>query len=196
MQRRPGGPGGRRDLRLYARELAHQHHPEPARAAALTRALGFYVASAWRTLALLRPGDYRLARMDERWGKGGLEFADEQAALSWLEIERANLLAAIRQAAATPGVPPEIAVRLTHALVGFFWVRSHWDDLVEMNRIALVVARRTGDLSAQAQAHNDLGGAYPRLGYAEALACHRQSLAIRRELGEPHAEAASLWSWA
>jgi DNA-binding SARP family transcriptional activator len=48
-------------LRLYARELAHQHHPGPARAAALTRALGFYMASAWRTLALLRPGDYRLA---------------------------------------------------------------------------------------------------------------------------------------
>jgi tetratricopeptide (TPR) repeat protein len=179
-------------LRLHARELAHQRHPEPARAAALTRALGFYVASAWRTLALLRPGDYRLARMDEQWRKGGLEFADEQAALSWLEIERANLLAAIRQAAATPGVPPEIAVQLTHALVGFFWVRSHWDDLAEVNRIALAVARRTGDLSAQAQAHNDLGGAYRWLGYAEALACHQQSLAIRRELGDLRGMAASL----
>jgi len=68
-------------LRLYARELAWQHHPEPVRAATLTRAIGFYVASAWQTLALLRPGDYRLERADDRWRKGGLEFADEQAAL-------------------------------------------------------------------------------------------------------------------
>jgi hypothetical protein len=58
-------------LRLYARELAGQHYPEPVWAAALTRALGFYVASAWQTLGLLRPGDYRLARMGDRWRKGG-----------------------------------------------------------------------------------------------------------------------------
>jgi hypothetical protein len=88
-------------LRLYARELADQHYPEPVRAAALTRALGFYVASAWNTLAVLRPGDYRLARADGRWRKGGLEFANQQAALGWLEAERANLLAAVRQATAT-----------------------------------------------------------------------------------------------
>jgi hypothetical protein len=68
-------------LRLYARELAHQDHAEPARAAALTRAIGFYVASAWQTLAVLRPGDYRLARTDTRWRKGGLDFADDRAAL-------------------------------------------------------------------------------------------------------------------
>ena len=62
------------------------------------------MATAWRTLALLRPGDYRLARADSRWSSGGLEFADDTAALGWLESERANLLAAVQQAAASPGV--------------------------------------------------------------------------------------------
>jgi hypothetical protein len=60
-------------VRLYARELARHQHPKPERAAALSRALGFYVATAWQTLALLRPGDYRLALADERWRKGGLK---------------------------------------------------------------------------------------------------------------------------
>jgi hypothetical protein len=73
-------------LRLYAREQASHRHPEPERAAALVRAFGLYVA-------------------DGRWRKGGVELADAATALDWLDAERANLLAAVRQAAATPGVP-------------------------------------------------------------------------------------------
>ncbi len=108
-------------LRLYARELAGQQHSEPVRAAALTRALGFYVASAWQTLGLLRPGDYRLAGMGDRWRKGGLEFADDQSALRWLEVERGNLLAAVCQAATTPDVPDEIVTQLAQALSASLW---------------------------------------------------------------------------
>jgi DNA-binding transcriptional ArsR family regulator len=92
-------------LRLYARELALEHHGDPARAAALTRALGFYAATVWHTMALLRPADHRLALVEARWSKDGLELDDDSAALHWLEAERANLLAAVRQAATTPGRP-------------------------------------------------------------------------------------------
>jgi hypothetical protein len=120
------------------------------------------VATAWQTLKMLRPGDYRLARADDRWRKGGLEFADEQSALAWLEAERANLLAAVRQAATSLGLPAEVAVQLAQALFGFFWVRSHWDDGVRVNRIALGVARRMGDQAAQTQALNDLAGGHLR----------------------------------
>jgi DNA-binding SARP family transcriptional activator/Flp pilus assembly protein TadD len=180
-------------VRLYVRELACRHHDESARAAALTRALGFYTATAWQTLPLLRPGDYRMTRMDDRWAKGGLELADEQSALRWLEAERPNLLAAVRQAAATPGVPPEIALQLAQALFGFFSVRCHWQDWVQVDQIALGVARRIGDRAAQAQAHNDLGYAYWLQGrFEEAVACHQQSLVICRELSDRYGEGLSL----
>ena len=180
-------------LRLYARELACEQHPEPERTAALTRALGLYVATAWQTFELLRPGDHRLASRDARWGKDELEFADEQAALDWLEAERANLLAAVEQAATTPGVPAEIAIQLAHALFGFFVVRSHRDDWVRVNQTALRVARRMGDLAAQAQAHNDLGIAYELQGrYDHALASLQESLALRRRLGDRLGLAAGL----
>jgi DNA-binding SARP family transcriptional activator/tetratricopeptide (TPR) repeat protein len=180
-------------LRLYARELADQHHPEPVRAAALARAIGLYVASAWQTLELLRPGDYRLTRADDRWRKGGLEFADEQAALAWLEAERANLLAAIGQAAATPGVPAGMAIQLTQALSGFFWVRSHLRDWVQANQIALGIARRLGDRPAQAQASYDLAAAYWRQGhYEQVLAWLHECLALRRKLGDRLGQAVSL----
>jgi DNA-binding SARP family transcriptional activator/tetratricopeptide (TPR) repeat protein len=180
-------------LRLYARELAAQRHPEPERAAALTRALGFYAATTWGTLAVLRPGDHRLARADARWRKGGLELPDEHSALAWLEAERANLLAAIQQAATTPGIPNELATQLAHALFGFLWVRGHWDDWVRVSQLALAAARRTGDRAAQAHAHNDLGLAHYRQGrYEQALACHQEGLAIFRELRDRRGQAASL----
>jgi DNA-binding SARP family transcriptional activator len=180
-------------LRLYARELAQERHAAPERAAALGRALGLYVATAWHTLALLRPGDPRLARADDRWTTGGLELADAATALDWLDTERANLLAAVRQAAATPGVPAEITIQLAQALFGYFSVRSHSRDWVQVNQTALGIARRLGDLAAQAQAHNDLGLGHSRQGrFQEALACHQQSLAIRQELGDQQGQAASL----
>jgi DNA-binding SARP family transcriptional activator/tetratricopeptide (TPR) repeat protein len=180
-------------LRLYARELARELHPEPERAAALQRAFGLYVATAWHTLSLLRPGDHRLDRADDRWSKGGLEFADDKAALGWLEAERPNLLAAVQQAAATPGVPAAMAIQLAQALYGFFLVRSYWQDCVQVNQVALGAARQLRDRAAQAQAHNDLGVVCWRQGrYAEALVYQQESLAIRRELGDRYGQAGSL----
>jgi DNA-binding SARP family transcriptional activator/DNA polymerase III delta prime subunit len=179
-------------LRVYARELACQRRGELERAAALTRALGYYTASAWQALAVLSPGDRRLAHADDRWRKGRVEFADATSALAWSEAERPNLLAAIRQAA-TPGVPGEIATQLAQALFGFFVVRGHQQDWVRANQVALGIARRTGDRSAQAQALNDLGIAYKRYGrYSEALTCHHESLALFGELGDRSGHAYSL----
>jgi hypothetical protein len=41
----------------------------------LTRALGFYVATAWHTMALISRTDHRHASVDDRWNKDRLEFA-------------------------------------------------------------------------------------------------------------------------
>jgi DNA-binding SARP family transcriptional activator/tetratricopeptide (TPR) repeat protein len=180
-------------LRLYARELAQQH-PARARSAALTRALASYLATVWQTLKLLRPGDYRLERVDQRWRGGGLTFGDDHTALEWLDAERANLVAAVEQAATSaPGVPDEIAVQLAHALYAFFLMRGHWDDWAHVNQIALDVTRGKGDLIGQAQVHSDLGVRYWRLGrYEDAVACLQESLTIRRSVGDRPGQAASL----
>jgi DNA-binding SARP family transcriptional activator/tetratricopeptide (TPR) repeat protein len=182
-------------LRLYARELASQQHREPERTAALTHALGFYVSSAWQTLAVLRPGDHRLARTDDHWRTGGLQFTDTQAALGWLEAERANLLAAVGQAATTPAVANELAIQLAHALFGFFLVRNYLPDWEQVNHTALEVARRIDDRAAQAQTLNDLGIVHRWQGsYEQAVACQHESLSIWRDLGDRRGQAASLGS--
>jgi DNA-binding SARP family transcriptional activator/tetratricopeptide (TPR) repeat protein len=179
-------------LRLYAREQVAEHDPDLARSSALTRVLGFYVATAWHTLDLLRPGDYRLGRADERWLTGGLQFPDTRAALEWLEAERANLLTAVQQGARNPAVPPELAIQLAQALFGYLSVRCYWEDRIQVNQTALAVATRLGDHAAQGQALVDLGLSRFRQGrYDEAVANHREARAIFRRLGDRHGLAAS-----
>ena len=185
-------------VRLYARRHAGRRHTDAERQAALARVAGFYAAVAWRTLALVRPGNRRLAAADPRWARGGLEFDGAAAALDWLETERANVLAALAQVALatagdSPAIPPELPGQLAQALFGFFAVRGHWHDGVRANQIALRVAERLGDRAAQASAHNDLGLAYARQGrYARAITHQRESLAVSRELGDRPAQAAVL----
>jgi len=174
-------------VRLSAREHAARQHPEVERLAAMLRLLGFYTATAWHALALLRPDDPRLTRADQRWTSGGLRFSGAAEALAWLRADEANLLAAIAQATATPGVPATLAPRLAHALFGFFLTLGDRGDGVEADQTdqtALEVAGRASDRAVLAQAETDLGVAFElQAGYDQALASLQESLAMQRELG-------------
>ncbi|MFL6073819.1 MAG: tetratricopeptide repeat protein [Mycobacteriales bacterium] len=179
-------------LRLYARELAGRE-PDDRRTAALIRVAEFYTATAWRASRLLRPGDYRTARTATRWERDGLPLADVRAALAWLDAERANLVAAVLQAAREPGVPDELAVQLASMLYAYFMNRSHWGDWLAVDEAALAAARRAGDLPGQAQMHNDLSAYRWRIGdYDMAIASLEESLAIRRAIGDRRAQGACL----
>jgi DNA-binding SARP family transcriptional activator/tetratricopeptide (TPR) repeat protein len=181
-------------LRLHARQHATHQQPEQQRLDALTRLFGYYAATAWHTLALIRPRDHRLATADRRWTDGAPPFASVLAALCWLEAERANLLSAITQAAQLARViPAELPGQLARALHGFFSVRSYWQDCARANQTTLELAVRTGDRDTQAHALNDLGVAHEFLGrYQQAVTSHQHSLAIRRQLGLRQGQAASL----
>ena len=181
-------------LRLYGRELAAGLASPAERSAALTRTFGFYLATVWQTMAVLRPGDYRLGRADPRWTDGGLEFADAAGALAWLESERANLLAAVRQIAeAEPAVPGEMAVEIAHALFGFFRVRGYWGEAVQLYETALAVATAINNRPAQASIRLDIGTALGQLSrYAEALECLYECLALHREFGDQQGQATAL----
>jgi tetratricopeptide (TPR) repeat protein len=122
-----------------------------------------------------------------------LELTDATEALAWLEAERANLVAAVRQAATAPGVPSAAAVRLANALVGFFLQCGYWHDWQEVNQTALAVARQTGDRAGEAIVLCDLGGMLVRRGDQEQAVAHfEEVLAIYRELGDRAGHAATL----
>ncbi|MGI8333827.1 tetratricopeptide repeat protein [Actinomadura scrupuli] len=181
-------------VRLYAHQFAAAHCAQDERNAFLTRLIGFYTATAWRSLTLLRPGDYRLASAEPRWSLDGQRLRTVQETLEWLELERDNLLAAVTQAAAAvPALSSEAAGRLSRALSACLDRRGYWRDAVRTGLIALELAERYEDRAAQAYAHNDLGFAYRRLGhYEEAIRHLETGLSLFRDLDHPAGRAYAL----
>ncbi|MDQ1036924.1 DNA-binding SARP family transcriptional activator [Streptomyces sp. V3I8] len=88
-------------VRLYARACAERDEQPPSeRAAAMSRLLDFYLATAAGVYAIERPGD-RLVDHLETTQYPGLRFTEGSAALDWLYTEAAPLLACVRQSAGT-----------------------------------------------------------------------------------------------
>ena len=100
-------------------------------------------------------------------GHPPLAFASTEAALAWYDDERANIVAATRQAAAA-GLH-EVAWRLPPTLFPLFNRRGNWADCVTTHRVAAESAAKTGDRLGEAWALNQLGFALVRLCDPEAF---------------------------
>nr|MDT0659055.1 BTAD domain-containing putative transcriptional regulator [Micromonospora sp. DSM 115978] len=179
-------------LRIFARDLA-QREPSTATHAALHRLFGWYVATTWRGFQVLRPADSRPAPALAVAAEAP-PFADADAALRWLERERANLVVAVCQAAGTAvGEHAAVAPQLARALFAFFHVRGYLRDWIKVNEIALAVARRTGDELGQAFACRDLGAAHETRGqYRRAQRYLEEGLARYTGIGDRPGRAACL----
>ncbi|WP_425245893.1 AfsR/SARP family transcriptional regulator [Streptomyces sp. NEAU-NA10] len=84
-------------VRLYARACAERDEQPPGeRAAAMSRLLDFYLATAAGVYAIERPGDRLVDHLEETEHQG-LSFEDRHAAQDWLYAESVCLLACVRQ---------------------------------------------------------------------------------------------------
>ena len=163
-------------LRLFARERLAAEEPERERRAALERALGWYLATGRQAASYLRP---------LRPGTPGdpAQFPTYAQALAWLEAERPNLVAAVRQAAQQGW--DRLTWQLAEVLWAFFKLRRYWDDWQETAELGLLAARRTGDPAATGRLLYDLGYVLrDRRRHPEPAALLEESLAIFRELGD------------
>lgn len=179
-------------VRLFGRALPLDTRLVEPAAAALGRLSAWYAATAWQAFRLLRPADPR-PESAGRWAVGGSSFPTVAEALEWLEAERPNLVAAVRQVAASPGLAGGAATSLARALFGFFHVRGYLNDWVDVNEAARAIAQRAGDRTAEAHACRDLGAAHEVRGeYTEALACLRAGLDGYASVGDLAGQAACL----
>ncbi|MEU6512102.1 cyclophane-containing RiPP biosynthesis TPR protein HaaT [Streptomyces sp. NPDC046942] len=76
-------------------------------------------------------------------------------ALSWLETERANILACVRRANGLALY--DLVVRLAAAMAPFLRQAGPWDQAVGLHRTAVEAARHTGDQRARGDALAELG---------------------------------------
>jgi tetratricopeptide (TPR) repeat protein len=130
--------------------------PGPVRRAALERLFDHYVAAA------------------------------DGAAVTWLDAERANLIAVARAAADAR------TVRLSAGLAGYLDGRAHYRDALDLHGLAREAARTAGDRAGEGRACGRLGTVHRRLGdYQAALEWYRAALAIHRDVGDRAGESAT-----
>jgi len=173
-------------LRVYASERAEADLSAEDRATSVRRLLGWYMHTADAAATAVSPHRYNMP-LEAAADPGPAGFAGGDEALAWYDSERANLVAATRQASSL-GLH-EIAWRLPAPLWQLFDSRGNWADCITTDRIALDSARRAGNRQGEAWILNSLGEALGITGESEGIGFLEQALAIRREIGDRMGEA-------
>jgi DNA-binding SARP family transcriptional activator/tetratricopeptide (TPR) repeat protein len=174
-------------LRVYATERAQEEETQAVRDEAVGRLLRWYLGTAQAAADRVSPLRYQVPAEAAADDYPPLGFPSVEEAFAWYDDERANIVAATRQAAAV-GLH-DIAWRMPPTLFPVFSRRSNWADCVTTNRVGLESARLAGNRAGEAWTLNQLGFALARLRDEEAFTHLEQALTIRRELGDTNGEA-------
>jgi DNA-binding winged helix-turn-helix (wHTH) protein len=167
-------------LRDYGRGLAAAHDSRGEEHLALTRLLDFYLATAAAAMGILGHG-YLQSVADPDAPLPA--FADEMAALAWLDAERGSLAAAIALAAG--GHWPGHATGLAATIFGYLDVGGYFAEAIRICGHARYAASRTGDHSAEATALLVLAIVDYRQGRYQQSARHlRQAVTRYRKAGD------------
>ncbi|GAB2813111.1 transcriptional regulator AfsR [Streptomyces chlorus] len=146
-------------VRLYARACAERDEQPPGeRAAALSRLLDFYLATAAGVYAIERPGD-RLVDHLAATDHPGLRFSDRKAARDWLYTEANCLLSFARQCADLPDTLRR-SIDLLWAAVDLSESGANSKEYEATARTLLDAARKVGVAHVEARALMTLAHAH------------------------------------
>ena len=170
-------------LRLYAADSSTSEDDDIDRDAAVERLLAYYLITTRAAITYLDPQMTVPAHSDP--------FVNRQHALSWLDIERPTLVAAVTLARDTN--QPTVTTDLSQALFRYFDLRKDWTDWLTTHQLALAATRRLGKRQTEGRTLNNLGIAHHQMGqFDEAQACHQSAVDIAREVGDRRGEGHAL----
>ena len=174
-------------LRAYAAERAQAQEQPQAIEDAVRRVLVWYLRSADAAASVVSPYRERVPLGPSEPGTEPHAFATAERALDWCEQERANLVAATRQAA-DQGLH-EVAWKLPVAVMVCFDRLGYRAECATTHRTALESAREIGDRRGEAWVLNNLGMVLADQRADDALCYFEQALAIHSETGNERGQA-------
>lgn len=178
-------------IRDYARTRAVSDSPAE-HDAAVDRLLDYYLHTAAAAVAHLTTGATLSIKAPViHPPRSTPDLATRQAALAWLEAERANLRAVTDYAA--------LHARESHAIYfpavthPFLRARGPWDQALTLHHTALKAARKIGDRHGEATALNNLGDVQHLTGdYHDAITNLERALLLYRDLHDRPGQANTL----
>jgi tetratricopeptide (TPR) repeat protein len=175
-------------LSEYAADRAGREDSATERQAALARLHEWYLRRAGQAAQILYPQRTRLPGPAD--SVPGNDFDGDTAALAWLDLERRNLMAAVRHTAEHG--PRKVAWLLSDTLRGYFWLRMNVVDWLDTAERALRAAELDGSHHGQAAALLSIGDVHFRLSeYPRAIDCYARALASCRLAGWVDGEVAA-----
>jgi DNA-binding SARP family transcriptional activator/tetratricopeptide (TPR) repeat protein len=186
----PGRYRGHDLLRAYATELVEAPGRADERREAVHRVLDHYAHTANAAAPLLGPKRERFGPEPPVCGVTPEVISDPEQAWTWFTAEQQVLVAAIRRSAAD-GLDA-YTWRLTNVSSGFLDRRGRWDEVVELNLLALDAATRLGETRAAAYSRRMMAGAYVRRArFDDAVPHIEAAIALYESLGD-HGRIASM----
>ncbi|HUZ23722.1 MAG TPA: BTAD domain-containing putative transcriptional regulator [Streptosporangiaceae bacterium] len=174
-------------LRVYAAERAKAEETREATRAAITRLLQWYLRTADAAVSVINPNRDRVPMDAVQLAQAALGFETADEALAWSARERANLVAATRQAAAE-GLH-DIAWKLPVALMLCFDLHGYRAEWLATHEVALASAQSVGDRSGEAWTLNNIGIVLSQQRAPDADTYFKRALAIRQDLGDLRGQA-------
>ncbi|WP_329378452.1 tetratricopeptide repeat protein [Streptomyces sp. NBC_01716] len=178
-------------VRIHAHDRAREDDTDGAREEALRRFCDWCLHTATAAQERLTPVQFTLPRIYDHRPGLPLPFADDVAALGWLDSHRSQLLGAVRLAANSGW--HDTSWMLVDAMWPLFLRLRHYSDWIAAHEIGLEAARQAGNRAAERQMLNSgaIGlGAARRT--EEAAAWYRDSLQAAREAGDVRDEGQAL----
>jgi len=176
-------------VRAYARDLV-DNDSAYEQEAALIRMFDYYLHTAAAAMDGLFPAEAERRPRVVPWLGPDLLMTDQNAALAWLDAERANLIAVAR--VARPGWPGH-TIRLAATLFRYLDAGGHFSEAITVHGDARRAASQTGDQAAEAIALTNLGVVNIRQGQDQQAADQlHQALNLFREVGDQAGQARAL----
>ncbi|MGC7101001.1 BTAD domain-containing putative transcriptional regulator [Amycolatopsis lurida] len=168
-------------LATYAAELTGSTDSPAERTAALSRLLDYYRHTAARAVRFVMPSELESADTAGSRVVATPELPTYEAAIRWLDDERANLVLAAEAAARDL---PGHTTALARVLSGYLDLGVHLDEVRRLQTISRDIAREHGDLVAEGVALRSFGliHLYAHR-FSEAQRHLEESLALHKKAG-------------